>query len=346
MKTSKGQHVLVTACGPGTDVLAIAQIVGPSGRIVGFDLDKHSIGQAREALEKQPDLEPYVQFHVADVHDLSMFAGQTFDAIHCNASYHWFTNKPLFLAQAATVAKPGTVIGIATQDRTFQPPLLDIRTEVLAELGEDATNFVFHPTPAELQRDLSTAGFGDAKLLGYYGTWRFRRYSYENLQIVARTKDAVGVGKGPVLGEKGVNVPACILEAFTCTYLDKVKVEGEDGEAVIRWRKISCAISLQVYVSRGLLVFSNPQYDGWLRQSPSYVYTTVAFFNGQLIPLSAAPVFPSPAQLYNPTGLFCVALKYCKSIHCWVPVLAARAIRPSAMAFHVCCSLPATHSRT
>ena len=63
---------------------------------------------------------------VADAHDLSMFAGQTFDAIHCNASYHWFTNKPLFLAQVATLAKPGAVIGIATQDRNFQPPMLDI----------------------------------------------------------------------------------------------------------------------------------------------------------------------------------------------------------------------------
>lgn len=97
MKISKGQHVLVTACGPGTDVLAIAQLVGPSGKVVGFDLDKHSIDRAREALEKHPVLKPYVQLHVADVHDLSTFAEQTFDAIHCNASYHWFTNKPLSL---------------------------------------------------------------------------------------------------------------------------------------------------------------------------------------------------------------------------------------------------------
>ncbi|CAG5159089.1 uncharacterized protein ALTATR162_LOCUS5407 [Alternaria atra] len=150
MKISKGQHVLVTACGPGTDVLAIVQLVGPSGEVVRFDLDKYSIDRAREALEKHPVLKPYVQLHVADVHDLSMFAGQTFDAIHCNASYHWFTDKPLFLAQAATLAKPGAVIGIAIQDRDFQPPMLDIRTEVLAELGEDTTNFVFHPNPAEL----------------------------------------------------------------------------------------------------------------------------------------------------------------------------------------------------
>ncbi|CAI9628906.1 unnamed protein product [Alternaria burnsii] len=171
MKISEGQHVLVTACGPGNDALAIARIVGQSGRVVGFDLDKHSIDRAREALEKHPDLKPYVQFHVADAHDLSMFAGQTFDAIHCNASYHWFTNKPLFLAQVATLAKPGAVIGIATQDRNFQPPMLDIRTEVLAELGENATDFIFHPTPTEMRRDLGAAGFGDAKLLGYYGTY-------------------------------------------------------------------------------------------------------------------------------------------------------------------------------
>ncbi len=38
--------------------------------------------------------------------------------------------------------------------------------------------------------------------------------------------------------------------------------------------------------------------------------------NGQLIPLSPAPVFPNPAQLYRPTGLFSVAFMYCRSTHC------------------------------
>lgn len=34
----------------------------------------------------------------------------------------------------------------------------------------------------------------------------------------------------------------------------------------------------------------------------------MALTNGQLIPLSAAPVLPSPAQLYSPTALFSTAL--------------------------------------
>lgn len=33
------------------------------------------------------------------------------------------------------------------------------------------------------------------------------------------------------------------------------------------------------------------------------------------MPLSAAPVFPNPAQLYRPTGLFSVALMYWRSRH-------------------------------
>jgi ubiquinone/menaquinone biosynthesis C-methylase UbiE len=171
MNISKGQHVLVVACGPGNDVLDIADIVGPSGRVVGFDLDKHSINRAREALEKHPHLKSYVEVHVTDVHDLSMFAGQKFDAIHCNMSYHWFSDKPKFLAQAATLAKPGTVIGIETEDGTHKLPAVVIRNQVLAEIGEEVTEFVHPPTPAQVRHDLSTAGFGDVETLAYYGTY-------------------------------------------------------------------------------------------------------------------------------------------------------------------------------
>lgn len=42
---------------------------------------------------------------------------------------------------------------------------------------------------------------------------------------------------------------------------------------------------------------------------------SVALTSGQLMPLSAAPAFPSPAQPYRPTGLLAVALMYWRSMH-------------------------------
>jgi ubiquinone/menaquinone biosynthesis C-methylase UbiE len=173
MKLRRGQHVLVIACGPGSDVLAIARIVGPEGKVVGVDLDKHSIDRAHEALEKNPDLKPYVKFHIGDAHDLSMLHGQYFHAIHVNASYHWFTDKPRFLAEAASVAKPGACIGIATIDKSHPPPVLIIRAEVLTRLDEDPRDFLLPPTEFEVRHELSTAGFRDIQVHGFYSTYLF-----------------------------------------------------------------------------------------------------------------------------------------------------------------------------
>ena len=229
MNISKGQHVLVAACGPGSDVLDIAQIVGPTGKVVGFDLDKYSIKRAREALEEHPKLKPYVELHVADVHDLSMFAGQKFDAIHCNMSYHWFSDKPLFLAQAATLAKPGTAIGLATQDGAFHLPIQDVRDDVLAELGEPIDNFIWPSTLAEMQRDLSAAGFGDVKVSRGFGT-----RTLENVEALWNwCNDSTGNRFGYHLqGEKAERMKDMVMERFRGLALD-------DGRAILQFKHLS-----------------------------------------------------------------------------------------------------------
>jgi len=172
MEIKEGQHVLVAACGPGNDVFAIASIVGSSGKVVGFDLDNYSIEEARKTLEeKHANLKPYVELHTCDAHDLSIFKSQSFDAIHCNASYHWFADQPRFLAQAANIAKPGACIGIATQDGDFVPSQMDIRIEVLTEMGEECGKLCWHPNPGELRRDLVGAGWRNVQLSQWYATY-------------------------------------------------------------------------------------------------------------------------------------------------------------------------------
>jgi ubiquinone/menaquinone biosynthesis C-methylase UbiE len=230
MNISKGQHVLVVSCGPGNDVLAIADIVGPEGRVVGFDLDKHSINRAREALEKHPHLKSYVELHVADVHDLSMFAGQKFDAIHCNMSYHWFDDKPKFLAQAATLAKPGTVIGIETDDGTSKLPVVVIRDQVLAEIGEEVTEFVRAPTPEQVRHDLNNAGFGDVKTSVYFGT-----YVQESAEVLWDfVNDSTGNRFSSYLeGEPRERMKNRTVERF------RRELCLEDGRAVFQFKHLS-----------------------------------------------------------------------------------------------------------
>jgi ubiquinone/menaquinone biosynthesis C-methylase UbiE len=159
MNISKGQSVLVLGCGPGSDAFVIAQIVGETGKVVGMDLDRHSIDRAQETLEQHPELKSYVTYHVGDVHDLSRFKGQAFEAIHVNVTYHWLTDKPLFLTQAASISKSGTCIGISSNPMDYPSPALMIRNDVLRQMGEDTSNFIAFPTETELQNDLEAAGF-------------------------------------------------------------------------------------------------------------------------------------------------------------------------------------------
>jgi hypothetical protein len=67
----------------------------------------------------------------------------------------------------------------------------------------------------------------------------------------------------------------------------------------------------------------------------------VTLASGQLIPLSAAPEFARPAQLYKPTGLFCVAFRYCKSIHSSVDCQMALSFKSLLrITTHVCLVTP------
>ena len=40
MHVQEGDRVLDVGCGPGTDTLPLAQIVGPTGRVVGLDIQE------------------------------------------------------------------------------------------------------------------------------------------------------------------------------------------------------------------------------------------------------------------------------------------------------------------
>ena len=41
-----GERVLDVGCGPGTDTLPLAQIVGPTGRVTGIDRDPGMVAEA------------------------------------------------------------------------------------------------------------------------------------------------------------------------------------------------------------------------------------------------------------------------------------------------------------
>ncbi|TKY86155.1 hypothetical protein EX895_004980 [Sporisorium graminicola] len=139
-----GERILDLGCGSGELTLQLAQLVGPSGTIVGVDASGDMIDKAT-ALHQQSgssdDLAP-VTFRVHDAHDPFQEEGQ-FDKVFSNAALHWMKRSPRqVLLNVHSSLKPGgrfaaelggfmNCIGVrshlhsALRKRNLDPALLD-----------------------------------------------------------------------------------------------------------------------------------------------------------------------------------------------------------------------------
>lgn len=182
MSINEGDHVLVLGCGTGEHVFKIAAEVGPSGRVVGMDLDTHSIRIARHELGKQPvDLHDIIELHEGNVNDLSKFYGQKFNKIHANALIHWISDKPALYREIAKVAHRGTTLGVCTGDGDSVQPIESVRKWVFDEQGCDPSDFAFFPRCQDFEEQMPAAGFRRVIVSRRYDTHR-----YENPEAVMR----------------------------------------------------------------------------------------------------------------------------------------------------------------
>jgi len=68
MGIQRGHTVLDLGCGPGADLRALAESVGPSGAVIGLDNDQEAVEHARQAVA---DL-PTVDARTGDIHRLDL----------------------------------------------------------------------------------------------------------------------------------------------------------------------------------------------------------------------------------------------------------------------------------
>ena len=153
-----GAQVLDVGCGTGLLTEHVADLVGPTGRVLGIDPLPQRIALARGRARDN------LGFEVGEAADLSTLAADAFDAVLLNAVFHWLPDKAGPLRQFKRVLRPGGRLAIGGTTREQRSPLAGVMSEVLGR-----PPFAAHPRPRrelsfrvdvdELRRLLVEAGY-------------------------------------------------------------------------------------------------------------------------------------------------------------------------------------------
>jgi len=107
-----GSRILDVGCGPGDDARTIAEIVGPTGSVVGIDASETMVATARRRLE---GLDLPVEYRVMDAARLG-FEGERFDGSRADRVLQHLADPERALAEMIRVTKPGGVVAISDTD--------------------------------------------------------------------------------------------------------------------------------------------------------------------------------------------------------------------------------------
>ena len=106
----RGGRVLDVGCGCGVDSFVAADLVGPTGSVVGIDLSSEMLEVARRALATRPSLP--LRFREASALDLP-FAEAAFDVVISNGVLNLMSDKDRAFEELARVLRPRGVLAIA-----------------------------------------------------------------------------------------------------------------------------------------------------------------------------------------------------------------------------------------
>jgi SAM-dependent methyltransferase len=166
-----GQTVLDVACGTGALTLAAADIVGPSGKVVGLDANPEMLAVA---LRKPGSIE----WREGTAENLP-FDDASFDAVVSQFGFMFFDDRPRALSEMMRVLKPGGRLAVAVCGAVERSPGYGVFALLLDRLfGEDVGNAFRAPfvlgDPEMLTAIASEADIKGATVEERNGTVRFK----------------------------------------------------------------------------------------------------------------------------------------------------------------------------
>lgn len=157
-----GESILDIACGTGVTTRLAQQAVGPTGRVVGLDINAGMLATARRLAAEAP-----IEWIESDVVDLPFDAG-SFHAAIAQHGYHYFPNKPAALAEFRRVLKPGGRIALSiwTGHSPYTSALCDaLAQHISADVASIQSAQRECPSAEDLAQALITAGFTDVEVI-------------------------------------------------------------------------------------------------------------------------------------------------------------------------------------
>jgi SAM-dependent methyltransferase len=165
-----GDRVLDVGCGTGVLAREAAVCVGPSGRVIGLDLNEGMLAVARR-------LRPEIDWRQGDALDLP-FAERAFDVVVSQFALMFFPDRPLALREMWRVLAPGGRLAVAVCAPLEETKGYGLFADILRrEAGEDAAAmvegyFALGDEP-ELLRLARAADIADPRILSCEGWARF-----------------------------------------------------------------------------------------------------------------------------------------------------------------------------
>lgn len=122
LSAQSGEKILELGFGTGHCLVALANAVGPAGRVIGLDISDGMLAIASERLQRS-GLNDRVELHLGDAARLDFLASASLDGVFMSFTLELFDNPeiPRVLQECHRVLKPGGRLAVVSLTKTNPP---------------------------------------------------------------------------------------------------------------------------------------------------------------------------------------------------------------------------------